>query len=52
MILKEWSAKKAIREINFDTSTFFIQVHGLPPTFLDEKSARLIGSKIGEIRSP
>lgn len=46
MILNEWPSKKSIQHIQFETSIFFIKVHGLPSVFLHERMARLIGSKI------
>lgn len=49
MILKEWPSDKSLCEISFETSTFFMQIHGLPPAFLHEKSARMIGIIMGYI---
>lgn len=47
LILKEWPNDMAISEVTFETSTFFIQVHGLPPAYLHEGTARMIGNKDG-----
>lgn len=41
--------EKSLREISFDTSTFYVQVHGFPPVYLHEKSATSIGNKICEV---
>lgn len=38
LILKEWPEDIALQEINFDTSTFHLQVHGFPPIFLHERT--------------
>lgn len=49
LILKEWSDEKSLNQIEFDYSTFHIQIHGLPPIFLHERTAVMLGSKIGII---
>lgn len=53
LILKEWPIEKTLSEINFDTSSFYLQVHGLPPIFLHGGTAKMVGSKIGAmLQSP
>lgn len=49
LILKDWPADKALEEITFETTSFFIQIHGLPPAYLHEKTANMMGNKIGKI---
>lgn len=49
LILKEWEADKAIKEISFNTTTFTAQIHGLPPVFLHEDTALKIGERIGVV---
>ena len=49
LILKSWPANKALQEISFDTSTFFIQIHGLPPNLMHADNARRIGRLIGDL---
>lgn len=49
LVLKEWPEEMILSEIALDTTTFHIQVHGLPPMFLHEGSAESIGKKIGTI---
>lgn len=44
LILKEWSLNRAITIIHFDSATFHVQIHGLPPMFLHEETAKSIGS--------
>lgn len=51
LILKEWSREKSLSQIEFDYSTFHIQIHGLPPMFLHEQTAEMLGSKIGIIHN-
>lgn len=52
LILKEWDPEVRFTEINFDTSTFHIQVHGLPPKMLNAENARLISNKVGKVHEP
>lgn len=47
--LKQWPEDKALNEISIDTSTFYLQVHGLPPQYIHPRTARLIGGKVGSI---
>lgn len=47
IILKEFPEKLSLKEISFDTSTFTIQVHGLPFTFIHAETAEKIGNMIG-----
>ncbi|KAF3440719.1 hypothetical protein FNV43_RR19005 [Rhamnella rubrinervis] len=47
LILKEWSSGLQLREIVFNTSTFTVQIHGLPPRFFNLENAEKIGNMIG-----
>lgn len=47
MNLKLWNPDLHFERVLFDNSSFFIQIHGLPPKLLHEDNARLIGSEIG-----
>lgn len=47
MNLKLWDPSMHYQNVKFDTSTFYIQIHGLPPNLLNEDNARLIGSEVG-----
>lgn len=49
LVLKEWPNDQSISEITFETSTFFIQIHGLPPAFLHEATSQMIGNRVGTI---
>lgn len=49
LILKELPSELFLSEIAFDTSTFYIKIHGLPPMYLHESTTRMIGSKVGFI---
>lgn len=49
LILKEWDAHEALKDIFFHTSIFILQIHGLPPVFLHEGTAEQIGNQIGEV---
>lgn len=46
MNLKHWNPNIHFQRVKFDTSTFHLQIHGLPLSLLNEKNARLIGSKV------
>lgn len=48
LVLKLWHKDERLVEISFDKSSFFIQVHGLPPRQLVESNARKIGSMVGD----
>lgn len=45
LVLKIWSPDLALTEIDFASSTFWIQVHGLPPIWCNKKNIKLVGSK-------
>lgn len=49
LILKEWPSELSLSEIDFETSTFYMQIHGLPPMYLHDGTARMIGGKVGFI---
>lgn len=49
MVLKEWSVDEQLEEITFNVSTFFLQIHGLPPRLLNEANAKRIASTISVI---
>lgn len=48
-ILREWPSELALNNIKFDTSTFYIQIHGLPLMYLHERIAQMIDRKVGFI---
>ncbi|KAF3435160.1 hypothetical protein FNV43_RR22247 [Rhamnella rubrinervis] len=47
LILKEWSVEVALEDVQFDTSSLFMQIHGLPPKLLHTGVALAIGRQIG-----
>lgn len=49
LILKEWLNDKALEEVTFETTSFHIQIHGLPPLYLHEGTTTMMGNKIGMI---
>ncbi|KAF3457982.1 hypothetical protein FNV43_RR02644 [Rhamnella rubrinervis] len=51
LILKEWSSEEAIQDIAFKTTTFHLQVHGLPPKLLHPGVAMKIGNQIGGLHA-
>lgn len=49
LILKEWALDKSLKEISFQYSTFTLQVHGLPPVYMHERSVKKIGELVGKV---
>lgn len=47
--LKLWNPDLHFERVSFDKSTFFLQIHGLPPNLLNEDNARVIGSEVGVV---
>lgn len=44
--LKLWNPNLHFERVSFERSTFFLQIHGLPPNLLNKDNARLIGFKV------
>lgn len=51
LILKESTMDRGLKEISFQYSTFTLQIHGLPPFYMHEGSARKIGELVGIVHS-
>nr|POE84009.1 hypothetical protein CFP56_54799 [Quercus suber] len=49
LILKRWSPDTTWQEIDFTTSTFWVQIHGLPALWRSESNLRRIGAHIGQV---
>ena len=49
MILKRWSSDLTWQEVDFSTSTIWVQIHGLPSLWQMEENLRKIGSKMGSV---
>lgn len=49
MVLRKWDASKAMEEINFSFSPFWVQVHGLPLGYLNVKSGEKIAPLLGDL---
>ena len=49
MILKRWSPELTWQEVEFSTSTIWVQIHGLPTLWRSEENLRRIGSKLGTV---
>lgn len=49
LILKKWSPEVTWQEVEFSSSTFWVQVHGLPTLWNIEDNLRKIGSRLGEV---
>lgn len=48
-VLKEWPEELTLQQISFLTTTFVLQIHGLPPVFLHEGTAKMVGNTIGKV---
>ncbi|KAK9983825.1 hypothetical protein SO802_033350 [Lithocarpus litseifolius] len=49
LILKKWRPELSWHEVSFATSTFWVQVHGLPALWQSSDNLRKIGSKVGSV---
>ena len=49
MVLKRWSPDLTWQEVEFSSSTIWVQVHGLPTLWRTEENLRKVGSKVGSI---
>ena len=49
LVLKIWSPDLALTEIDFTSSTFWVQVHGLPPIWYNKENIKLVGNKAGSV---
>ena len=49
LILKRWSPDTTWQEVDFSTSTFWVQIHGLPTLWRLESNLRRIGAHIGQV---
>ncbi|KAK7836906.1 hypothetical protein CFP56_021887 [Quercus suber] len=49
LILKHWSSDLTWQEVDFSSSAFWIQIHGLPNLWRTEENIKKIGSKAGPV---
>lgn len=49
LVLKEWHAEMTVNDVNFDTSTFIIQIHGLPLELIHDGTSAKIGDGLGRV---
>lgn len=49
LILKVWSNDKILREISFNTTTLWLQIHELPPSIMHEGATEKIGSRVSTL---
>lgn len=47
LIFKTWPENKILREIPFDITTLWLQIHGLPSAIIHEGTTEKIASKVG-----
>uniref|UniRef100_A0A2N9I4W7 Reverse transcriptase domain-containing protein n=1 Tax=Fagus sylvatica TaxID=28930 RepID=A0A2N9I4W7_FAGSY len=50
LILREWKPRLTWEEVDFTTSTFWVQVHGLPGAWQLEDNLKRIGNKVGIVK--
>ena len=48
-MLKKWSPNLTWQEVDFSTSSVWVQVRGLPPLWKTEDNLRKIGSRVGSV---
>ena len=49
LVLKRWSPKLTWQEVDFSTSSIWVQVHGLPPLWRTKDNLKRIGSRVGSV---
>lgn len=49
LVLEEGDLSKGLNQVIFDTSTFYLQVHGLSHNLLNKENVVLIGSQVGKV---
>jgi hypothetical protein len=49
LALKLCKPDRLITEVDFSTATFWVQVHNLPPLWLNKENAKKIGARIGKL---
>ncbi|KAK2966972.1 hypothetical protein RJ640_009542 [Escallonia rubra] len=49
LVVRDWSSDRAIEELSFDYSPFWIRIFGLPPNQMMKINAEKIGAKIGKV---
>ena len=49
MVLKRWSPDLTWQEVDFSTSSIWVQVHVLPTLWRTEENLRKIGSRVGAV---
>ena len=49
MILKVWKPELLWNEVDFSSSTFWVQVHGISSLWLNKSNLMRISNKIGKV---
>ncbi|KAK2989724.1 LOW QUALITY PROTEIN: hypothetical protein RJ640_030217 [Escallonia rubra] len=49
LVVRDWPSDRAIEELSFDYSPFWIRIFGLPPNQMMKINAEKIGAKIGKV---
>jgi hypothetical protein len=49
LVLKKWRPELTWQEVDFSSSTFWVQVHGLPSLWHDKANLLRIGNRIGKV---
>ena len=49
LVIKEYNPDVLPHKMDFSTSDFWVQVHAIPPVFLNAVNAKLIGERVGEL---
>jgi hypothetical protein len=49
LVLKTWEPNLSWQEVDFTTSTFWVQVHGLPPIWQNKENIESIGAAAGKV---
>ncbi|KAH7542635.1 hypothetical protein FEM48_Zijuj02G0095000 [Ziziphus jujuba var. spinosa] len=49
LLFKEWNPEMTLRDFEFNSSTFWVQIHGLPIQFMNKENAKKIGGLFKEV---
>nr|POF07612.1 hypothetical protein CFP56_61868 [Quercus suber]POF24538.1 hypothetical protein CFP56_76348 [Quercus suber] len=49
LVIKRWSPELTWQEVDFSTSSIWVQVHGRPPLWRTEDNLKRIGSRVGSV---
>ena len=52
MVLQRYDDERPIHKLKFEKTTFWAQIHGLPPRYMTLKAAKKICEVVGDVLKP